>query len=243
VTGWPSPARRGELLEKEFRKYKLNQRQLLQGDALAELLRKNGLADLDDLYTSLSYGKLTAQAVVSHVVPGQELEEKRDGIVTRAVRRALGRPARGITVRGMDDIMITLAKCCNPVRGEEIVGYISRGKGVSVHSAECPNVATLMYDADRRIEVEWGTAESNGNDRFDVKLLLDVVDQQGLLAKIVSAVSDENTNIKNVDAQTSDTPDAKIQMIVEVADRKQMERVLSRIRRIKGVREVERVLR
>ena len=141
----------------------------------------------------------------------------------------------------MDDILISLANCCNPVRGEEIVGYISRGKGVSVHSVRCPNVAQLLYDSDRRIEVEWAP-EKDGTELFDVKLLLDVEDRQGLLAKIVSAVSEEHTNIKNVEAETFESPDAKIKMVVSVADRKQMERVIGRIRRINGVREVERVL-
>ena len=133
------------------------------------------------------------------------------------VGRALGRSERGITVRGMDDIMITLAKCCNPVRGEQIIGYISRGKGVSVHSVACPNVAQLMYDSDRKIEVEWGVGE-DGSRHFDIKLILEVEDRQGLLAKIVSAISDEKTNIKNVEAQTDESPEAKISLVLGVVE-------------------------
>jgi len=135
-----------------------------------------------------------------------------------------------------------VARCCSPVRGEEIVGYISRGKGVSVHSAHCSNVAQLMYDSERRIDVEWSTGKDE-QDEFDVTLVLDVEDQQGLLAKIVSAIAGENTDIKNVEAKTFDSQDAKISLVLAVADRKQMERVISRIRRIKGVYEVERILR
>jgi len=127
------------------------------------------------------------------------------------------------------------------VRGEDIVGYISRGKGVSVHSVQCPNVGQLMYDSERRIDVEWA-AGKDGQTQFDVKLILDVEDQQGLLAKIVNAVSEEKTNIKNVEAKTFETTDAQITMIIVVQDRKQMDRVLSRIRRIRGVRAVERAL-
>ena len=156
--------------------------------------------------------------------------------------RALGRAERGVKVKGMDDVLIHLARCCNPVRGEEIIGYISRGKGVSVHSLQCANVTHLMYDPARQIDVEW----AGGNDReplFDVKLLLDVEDRQGLLAKIISAVSDEKTNIKNVEAETYETEDAKIRMVVAVHDRKEMERVMGRIRKIKGVRDVERLRR
>jgi len=229
-----------ELVEKEFRKYKLSLKSFLDDARLRDALRKLGLADIDDYYATVCYGKVSIHALVAQLIPEDQLEQKPDGFVTRTVKRALGRSERGITVRGMDDMMINLARCCSPVRGEEIVGYISRGKGVSVHSVDCPNVAQLMYDSARRIEVEWGLA-ADGSALFDVKLLLDVEDRQGLLAKIVSTVSALNTNIRNVQAETDESPDARISMVLTVADRKQMERVISRIRRIKGVRDVERV--
>ena len=231
-----------ELAEKECRKYKLSTKMFADSDRLREALRKLGLAEIDDYYAAVGYGKVTPRALIATMVPDEDLHEKPDGAVTRVVKRALGRGERGVKVRGMDDMMISLAVCCNPVRGEAIIGYITRGKGVSVHSMHCPNVTHLMYDSERKIEVEW-SSDGDPSSLFDVKLLLDVEDRQGLLAKIVSAVSDEKTNIKNVEAETFDTADAKIVMVVAVADRKQMERVIGRISRIKGVREVERVLR
>ena len=138
--------------------------------------------------------------------------------------------------------MITLARCCSPVRGEEIVGYISRGKGVSVHSRACPNITQLMYDPGRRIDVEWDDSIEGGT-FFQVKLVLDVEDRQGLLAKIVSAISELDTNIKTVDAETFEGSDARITVVVSISDRQQMEKVIRGLRRIKGVREVERHLR
>jgi len=99
-----------------------------------------------------------------------------------------------------------------------------------------------MFDSERAIDVEW-SADKDGSTMFDVKLLLDVENQQGLLAKIVSAISGEQTDIKNVEAQTNESRDARISLVLSVADRKQMERVIGRIRRIKGVYEVERILR
>jgi GTP pyrophosphokinase len=230
-----------ELTEKEFRKYKLNLKRLAEDERLKEALRKLGLAELDDFFPAVAYGKVNPDALLRDLLPEDQLEEKPDGVVRRAVRRALGRAERGITVHGMNDIMISLAKCCNPVRGEEIVGYISRGKGVSVHSRDCPNVAQLMYDSDRKIDVEWGR-DKEGSLLFDVKLSLDVENRQGLLAKILSVISEESSNVKNVEAQTDDSPDARISMILSVTDRKQMERVMAKIRRIKGVREVARIL-
>jgi guanosine-3',5'-bis(diphosphate) 3'-pyrophosphohydrolase len=145
-------------------------------------------------------------------------------------------------VRGMDDMMIILARCCNPVRGEDIVGYITRGKGVSVHAVQCTNVRNLMFDPERRIDVEWDVDGASGT-LFDVKLSLDVSDRQGLLAKIVAVVADEKANIRNVEAKTFDGSDARVMIVMAVADRQQMERVIARVRRIEGVRDVERISR
>jgi GTP pyrophosphokinase len=230
-----------ELAEKEFRKYKISLKRAEEDERLPAALSKLGYAGIDDFYAAVGYGKVGPHSLLSNLVPAEELKVKPEGVVSRAVRRALGRRDAGIKVSGMDDMMIALARCCNPVRGEDIVGYISRGKGVSVHSVQCPNVGQLMYDSERRIEVEWASGK-NGQDEFDVKLLLDVEDQQGLLAKIVSAVSDEKTNIKNVEAQTFETTDARISMVIVVNDRRHMDRVIQRIRRIRGVRAVERTL-
>jgi GTP pyrophosphokinase len=228
-----------EVTDKELRRFKLSLKPFVGNGKLSAALAKLGLAELDDFYAAVGYGKVTPKALLGQLVPESELEERPEGVVSRVMRRLGG--DRGIKVLGMDDMMVSLASCCKPVRGEPIIGYISRGKGVSVHSVRCPNVTHLMYDSERRIEVEWG-GSADGQSLYDIKLLLDVEDRQGLLAKIVSVVSDEKTNIKNVEAETYDTDDAKITMILSVADRKQMERVMSRIRRIKGVREVGRVI-
>ena len=206
-----------------------------------EALRKIGLAALDDYYAAVGYGKVTPHSFVSSLVPSSELATPTEGVVTRVVKRALGLGDRKVKVHGMNDMMIALAKCCNPIRGEDIVGYITRGKGVSVHSTHCPNVGRLMYDSERRIDVEW----DSGGDRssvYDVKLVLDVQDRQGLLAKIVSTIADEKTNIRNVDAKTFEGKQARVTVVLAVADRSQMERVMARIRKIDGVREVERIL-
>jgi GTP pyrophosphokinase len=230
-----------ELTEKELRKYKLSPKQLSDDEKVAPVLKKLGLASLDDYVAAVGYGKVTPHSFVTSLVPDSELQPKPDGVVSRVVKRALGLGEKHVEVRGIDDVMVTLARCCKPVRGEEIVGYITRGKGVSVHSAQCPNVARLMYDSERRIEVEWDS--SGKDDVYDVKLALDVEDRQGLLAKIVSTIADEKTNIKNVDAKTFEGKQARVTVVLSVADRKQMERVMARIRRIQGVREVARLLR
>ncbi|ANM28542.1 GTP pyrophosphokinase [Acidobacteria bacterium Mor1] len=231
-----------EMIDKEFRKYKLSPRKLLEGENLAQAMEKLGFKNLEDFQSSVGYGKSSAHQLVSALVPDtQKLEERPDGRVKRAVKRALGMREKGVKVQGLDDALITLARCCNPVRGEDIVGYITRGKGVSVHAVHCPNVAQLMFDTDRRIGVEWGS-DSDGSTTFDVSVAVDVEDQPGLLAKIVSAISDESTNIKNLEANAETTgSETRVLFVFSVNDRKHMERVFNRIRQINGVRDVVRV--
>jgi guanosine-3',5'-bis(diphosphate) 3'-pyrophosphohydrolase len=230
-----------ELTEKELRKYRLTTKEMFEGERSLEALRKLGFAQLDDFFAAVGYGKVTPHALVAAVLPPERLQPKVDSVVTRVVKKALGLGERRVKVRGMDEMMITLARCCHPVRGEEIVGYITRGKGVSVHSIHCPNVKSLMFDPERRLDVEWD--EASVPTLFDVKLALDVQDRQGLLAKIVSAIADEKANIRNVDAKTFEGSDATITIVMAVSDRAQMDKVIARVRKLEGVRDVERILR
>jgi GTP pyrophosphokinase len=201
-----------------------------------------GFAGLDDFLAAVGYGKVTPRSLVAALLPDVDLKPKSDNVVARVVKRALGLGERRVKVRGMDDMMIILARCCNPVRGEDIVGYITRGKGVSVHSVQCTNVRSLMFDPERRIDVEWDVDGKSGT-LFDVKLAVNVSDRQGLLAKIVAVVADEKANIRNVEAKTFEGNDARVTIVMAVADRQQMERVIARVRKIDGVRDVERLSR
>jgi GTP diphosphokinase / guanosine-3',5'-bis(diphosphate) 3'-diphosphatase len=231
-----------ELVEKELRKYRLSPREILENGKATEALKKLGFAAIDDFLAAVGYGKVVPHSLVAAIVPEDELKPRTDGVVARVVRKAFGLGERRVKVKGMNDMMIILARCCNPVRGEEIVGYITRGKGVSVHSVQCPNVRSLMFDPERRIDVEWDSSGASGT-LFDVKLALDVQDRQGLLAKIVSAVADEQANIRNVDAKTFEGSDARVTIVMAVSDRQQMEKVIAKVRKIAGVRDVERILR
>jgi GTP pyrophosphokinase len=143
-----------------------------------------------------------------------------------------------IRVKGMDDLLVYRAKCCNPIRGESIVGYVTRGKGVAVHSRVCPNVQSLMYDAERKIEVEWAR---NTSDSFPVRIVVHTDDRPGMLAQLTSLLSDENTNIRTLEAKTEDHEGALVEMTVDVRDKKQLEKLVSAMRRISGVRDVERL--
>ena len=193
----------------------------------------------------MGYGKIVPRHIIAKdlgPVKFEALAQQKESKLrsrARAVRRLLGGDG-AIVVRGVEDLMVNRARCCSPLHGEDIIGYITRGRGVSVHSLQCQNVVRLMYDTDRRIDVEWDQ-RSDGTSIYDVKLALDVEDRQGLLAKIVSTIADEKTNIRNVDAKTFEGATARVTMVLAVADRTQMERVMARIRKIDGVREVERI--
>ena len=137
----------------------------------------------------------------------------------------------------MDDLLVYRAKCCNPIRGESIVGYVTRGKGVAVHSRLCPNVQSLMYDVERKIEVEWAR---NTSDSFPVRLLVHTDYRPGMLAQLTTLLSNENTNIRSLEAKTEDQEGALVEITLDVRDKKQLEKLVGAMRRISGVRDVER---
>ena len=168
-------------------------------------------------------------------------EKPAEGPVTAAVKRVLGTGEEKIKVRGFDDLLVFRARCCNPIRGEKIVGYITRGKGVSVHSATCPNVVNLLYDPERRIDVEWDKGKEES--RYTVKLTMEVEDRKGLLAAVSARVADINTNIKNMEAHTDEDRRARIDMTVEISDLKHLEKVIKSLRAVDGVLDVERAAR
>ena len=216
-----------------------------------------GYSKMEDLYAALGYGKFSARQVLSKAGAGRgerrPLRRQARGRPGRAGRRTL-RGGRGhaqaagarqgagdgvIKVRGVDDLLVYRAKCCNPIRGEAIVGYVTRGKGVAVHSRMCPNVQNLMYDVERKIEVEWARA---AEDAFPVRIVIHTDDRPGMLNQLTSVLSDENTNIRNLEAKGDlDQSGGVVEMTVDVRDKKQLEKLVSAMRRISGVRDVERL--
>jgi GTP pyrophosphokinase len=218
---------------------------VIESPELAAFASEYGAQKIDDLLAHVAYGKLSARVVLQKAVPGGLPKEKLpDSAVLSAVKRVLrsGASEDRIKVRGTDDVMVFRAKCCNPIRGERIVGYITRGKGVSVHSAGCSNVLNLMFDPDRRIDVEWDTTRTDVAP-YVVRLTMQVEDRKGMLAEISAKVSGINTNITNMEARTDDDRRARIDMTVEIQDMKHLEKVIKSIKRVEGVLGVERTAR
>ncbi len=233
-----------KLIEKEAKRYKVQWRKLVAENALDGVLHEYGLSRLDDLYADVGYGKVSARHIVERFTTteqketAQKAETADEGVLGRAVRKIFpfSGSATAIKVKGYDDLMTYLAKCCTPLPGERIVGYISRGKGVGVHSANCPNVKNLMFNPDREIAVEWADQRQS---QFQVELEVLMEDRQGILARVVSTIANLKTNIRQMDSRVNDGK-ATAELVLEIADVKQLEKVQRSVASVDGVLNVER---
>jgi len=227
-----------KLLEKEARKFKVPIKKLVAQNGLDGVLAEMGLARLEDLYAEIGYGKVSPRNVLERFVPEDEKSRKveKESVLQQAVRRIFPFSSQAIKVKGYDDLMTYLAKCCNPLPGEQIMGYVTRGKGVAVHSANCPNVKNLMFNADREINVEWADQPSA---QHQIELEIVIEDRQGTLARVISSVANLKTNIRHVETRTGDGH-AVVEMTLEIADLRQLERVMRSIAGVEGVMRAER---
>ena len=231
-----------KMLEKEIRRFDLKAKTVLEDDVVVAVCGEFGAQKPDDLYAFVGYGKVSARNVLAKLVPQERLREPKQETATASVVRRVLRPNQDkIKVRGFDDLMVFRAGCCNPIRGEKIVGYVTRGKGVSVHSASCPNVTNLFYDPERRIDVVWDAA--SGATSFTVCLTIQVEDRRGVLADVTSRISATKINIRKVEATTHEDQYGHISVTMDISDLKHLQRVIKVVRAVPGVLNVERVLR
>jgi len=234
-------------LEKEARRLGVQLSKVERTD-LEKAAADYGVSKIEDLYAALGYGKFSARQALQKLAPQQFKEEQLELPQNTVPEPVPGAAAPTqfdgdavIKVKGVDDLLVYRARCCNPIRGEAIVGYVTRGKGIAVHSKMCPNVQNLLYDVERKIEVEWAR---NTADAFPVRIVVHTDDRPGLLAQLTSVLSTENTNIRSLEARTevNAADGALIEMTVDVRDKKQLEKLVSAMRRISGIRDVERLL-
>lgn len=204
-----------------------------------------GYSKIEDLSAALGYGKYSARQVLQKLAPDQIAPETPEPVAEPSkpstTPLAPGDHDLVIKVKGIDDLLVYRASCCNPIKGEAIVGYVTRGKGVAVHSLNCSNVQNLLYEVERKIDVEWARSTSAP---FPVKFTVLTEDRPGMLSQITTALFNEQTNIRSLETRGDDvhnTAGAITDMTIEVKDKKQLERVVTAIRRISGVRDIERV--
>src|SRR5438477_4203329 len=229
-----------KLIEREAKRHRVQWRKLVAENALDGVLPEYGAGRLEDLYAEIGYGKLSARSIVERFVTDEQKEKggADSGVIQQAVRRIFpfASSAATIKVKGHDDLMTYLAKCCKPLPGERIVGYVTRGKGVAVHSANCPNIKNLMFNEDREIAVEWAGERQS---QFQVELEVLMEDRQGILARVIAAIANLKTNIRQMDSRTSDGK-ATAELVLEIADLKHLEKVTRSITGLDGVVRVER---
>jgi GTP diphosphokinase / guanosine-3',5'-bis(diphosphate) 3'-diphosphatase len=229
-------------LERELRRYDLSLKKVVsEPSPLEALAQELGVGTrLDDLFAALGYGKVSARQILARLLPAEKLEQpapEKARPVVEAVKRFLGRGDERITVKGTDDLLVYRAKCCNPIMGEPIVGYITRGKGVSVHSIHCPNVKNLVYDPERRIAVEWEAGAEGG---YEVRLSVELEDRPGALAAVTAALAAMQTDVRDAQVRTFDDRTAAIELTVRINDLKHLDKVLKSVRGVSGVIDVAR---
>ena len=229
-----------KLFDKELRRFDLKAKSVLEPEAMSRVAGEFGAQRADDLFAAIGYGKVAARSVLAKLVPKQLEEKPGTPSIGTVVRRMLRSSEEKVKVKGFDDLLVFRARCCNPIRGEKIVGYVTRGKGVSVHAARCPNVLNLLYDPERRIDVVWDKAADDSG--FVVMLGIKVEDRRGILAEVTSKIAGLKTNVLKVEASTNDHH-GRIGVTMEVDDMKQLQRVIKVIRGVTGVQEVERLMR
>jgi GTP diphosphokinase / guanosine-3',5'-bis(diphosphate) 3'-diphosphatase len=230
-------------VDRELRRFDISLKKLIaEPERLARLAHELGVGNkAEDLFAAVGYGKLQTRQLLARFVPPDKLAagEKAAGPrpVAAAVKRFLGGGEPHIKVKGVDDLLVYRAKCCSPILGEPIVGYITRGKGISVHSQACRNVVSLLYDPERRIAVEW---EKAGDSTFEVSLSVEVVDRPGFLANITAVLADSKTDIRKIEARTFDDETAVIELTLRIRDLKHLERILKSVKSLSGVITVQR---
>ncbi|HYP04866.1 MAG TPA: RelA/SpoT family protein, partial [Bryobacteraceae bacterium] len=236
-------------LEKEARRLGVAMSRVQKAD-LERVASEYGFSKIEDLHAGLGYGRFSPRQVLHKLAPDQVAEKdaapagdaSKSAAEAASVEEKAGKNGDLVLrVKGMDDLLVYRAKCCNPIRGESIVGYVTRGKGVAVHSMNCTNVQNLMYEVERKIDVEWARSAS---ETFPVRMVVHTDDRPGMLNQLTSVLLHENSNIRSLEARSDDGrggDGAIVEMTVEIKDKRQLEKVTGSIRRIAGVRDVERV--
>ena len=246
-----------KLLEREARKYKIPLNRISDADYV-RVAGEYGVVTASDLLAAIGFGKYSSRQVLNKLSPGAlspgnaETDEgsvdTKLGGMSEAVRRVHLNPrSDALEVEGQDDLLVYRARCCNPIRGEEIIGYVTRGKGVAVHARRCPNVQNLLYESDRRIMVEWApTADELANGRkmtYPVKVIIYCDDRAGMLKELTAVISDDGTNIRGVDSKAGTGAEAVVEFVLEAEDVRHLTRIVTSLRRLPGVRDVQRALK
>jgi guanosine-3',5'-bis(diphosphate) 3'-pyrophosphohydrolase len=220
-----------ELLEAELKRHDLTT-SALKSEDIQKVLKSFNIQSLEDLHASVGYGKLSAHQVVNKLLPEKPAEEVPVIKVTKPQKEL-----KGITIKGLDNILYHTAKCCFPVPGDSLVGFITRGKGVTIHRKDCLNLDRIALDTARLIDVEWKIEDDSTS---PAKLSIETVDRPGILANLSALISSFNVNISHLEASSTEDKKAHITFILEVKDKNQLSGLTQKIAQLEGVLKVSR---
>ncbi|MDL1968786.1 MAG: bifunctional (p)ppGpp synthetase/guanosine-3',5'-bis(diphosphate) 3'-pyrophosphohydrolase [Deltaproteobacteria bacterium] len=226
-----------EMCEKAFRKHRINFNELLKSEDMNTVIEHFGFKEADDLITSVGYGKITPLQIIRKITPKPETEKDHESIFNKIIVRVREKkPRAGIIVKGVDDILIRFGKCCQPVPGDAITGYITIGHGVTVHRTSCINA--LKMNPERQIDVEWN---KDATETYPAKICVSSSDRVGLLADIAANISKSGANILNANTEIRENRIVDSFFTLAVEDIKHLDRVVSAIKKVKLVHDVKRV--
>ena len=229
-----------DALERECKRLGHDWKALNVGGRLGRVAKQMNAGSEDDLVAAVGYGGFAVNTVLIKLLELHKKEEKTNSLAALEklkTKKPVKHNGTGILVKGEPGLLVRLAKCCSPVPGDPIIGFITRGRGVSVHRADCPNVTHGQNDVDRLIDVEW---DYDGNERFEVNMEIVAYDRTGIMAEIMATLAEMKISILSVNAKTSDTKNVTIHMGISIKDLAQFEFVATKIRRLKDVYAVER---
>ena len=228
------------LLEREFRRHGLSTSQTLQSDRLAAIAKDRGCEAVDDYIRLVGYGRLSASQVRTQLHPPDSTitEQEVPPTVAKTEVDLSKHPEKSVTVKGGTDVLMQLSKCCNPVPGDPIMGYITRGRGLSIHTVGCPNLQALDWDHNRLVEADWDVSIEGTH---SVKVSVLTIDRTGVLANISSAISDCQANITRAEISTREDGKAVLDFVIEIANTLHLERMLKGIEQVNGVVKAKRV--
>jgi len=245
-----------KLLDREARKYKLAMNKFAEKD-FDRVAGEYGLGTEAELLAGVGFGKYSARQVLNKLEPGSTMAAEPAAVepgtigntvgqMSEAVKRVFfGKGSDSLQVEGQDDLLVYRARCCNPIRGEEIVGYVTRGKGVAVHARSCPNVQNLLYESDRRIQVDWSPLATEPGkvkqQTYPVKLTVVCDDRAGMLKEFTAIISDDGTNIRSMDSKALEDGYAQVDFVIETVDVRHLNKMVLNLRKVPGVRDVQRV--
>jgi GTP pyrophosphokinase len=228
-----------EILEKELRKYNLQQAKLIKSGELAKVASEFSFQGIDDLIASVGYGKVTANQIIGKILPQEKLEQKeeqQEGRFKSLIQKVTRRPKDALLIKGVDNVVVRYAGCCNPLPGDKVVGFITRGRGVTIHTSDCKNV--MENDPHRKVDVEW---DSKKEYIYPVRILVYSEDKKGMLAEISNSISSNKANITNARVDTTDEKKAIGTFELEIRDLNHLKKVIKGLEKIKGVHRVERM--